>query len=237
LKLSVIVPAYNEANQIEKTILRLNRYLSKQPFSYEIIVVDDGSRDGTHSILKKLSETLPILKIIHNEINHGKGYAVKCGVAAAKGELIFFTDADLSTPPREIIKFTGIFNSSKADILIGSRQVKGAQIRAHQPWHRRLMGRVFNVCVKILTPLRFTDTQCGFKGFRSNAARKIFSEAKETGFNFDIELLLLAMKSGFFIEEIPVVWVNYQQSKINPLKDSLAMFAGLFRLSKIYKNR
>ncbi len=235
MKLSVIVPAYNEARQIKKAIARLASYLRKLPYSHEIIVVDDGSQDETYPILQNLVKQFQALRVIHNRVNHGKGYAVKCGVESAKGDFIFFTDADLSTPPREILKFVEIFESEKSDILIGSRHVRSSKIKIPQPCHRRLMGRVFNLFVKILTPLRFEDTQCGFKGFRKEAAQTVFPKIKESGFNFDVELLLIAHKSRLVVREIPITWVNYHQSKVSPLADSIRMFESLIRLSKAYK--
>lgn len=236
MKLSVVVPAFNEANQIKKTVFRLASYLSKQPYAHEIIVVDDGSKDETYAVLQKLTKKYPALQIIHTTANHGKGHSVKSGVLTAKGDFIFFTDADLSTPPTEIIKFVRIFESQKNDVLIGSRHVPGARIRVAQSCQRRLMGRIFNLCVKILTPLRFQDTQCGFKGFKREAAVSIFSKVTEDGFNFDVESLLIARELNLKVGEIPITWLNHNQSKINAIKDSLSMFEGLFRLRKQFKN-
>lgn len=236
MKLSVVVPAYNEAKRIKKTIARLASYLGKQPYSHEIIVVDDGSQDETHSILQNLAKQFQALRVIHSDANHGKGYAVKCGMSVADGDLTFFTDADLSTPPKEIVKFAKIFESRPADILIGSRYIAGSKIRIPQPCYRQIMGRVFNSCVKLFTPLRFQDTQCGFKAFKKEAAQKLFAELQEHGFDFDLELLLLAGKFDFKVEEIPITWINYRQSKINAITDSLSMFRGVVRLGKKYRS-
>lgn len=236
MELSVVVPVYNEEKRLRKTLSRLGNYLKHHTVSYEILVIDDGSTDRSGEIVREMGQGLNVRLIRHNS-NHGKGYAVRKGVLESRGKLIFFTDADLSTPPQEVTRFVKIFNKSQADILIGSRSVPGSELKIKQPCYRQSMGRVFNWFVKLLTPLRFMDTQCGFKGFRREAALEIFSRAKEKGFAFDVEILLLAKKLGYGIEEIPVTWVNNRTSKVGALKDSSRMFLELLRIRKIAKKR
>lgn len=234
MELSVVVPVYNEEKRIRKSILRLTGYLRRRYPSHEVIVVDDGSTDKTAEILAEIPKRGEI-RILRNERNHGKGYAVRQGVLAAKGGIIFFTDADLSTPVQEIGRFRRIFEKTDAQILIGSRSIRGAQIKIKQPCYRMSMGKVFNGFVRLLTPLRFGDTQCGFKGFGREAARKIFSSAKENRFAFDVEILLLARRYGFKVEEVPVAWVNSRKSKVRPIEDSARMFLDLVKLRKFAK--
>jgi len=234
-ELSVVIPVYNEEKRIRKTLSRLIGYLERRHNSYEAIVINDGSSDCTSGILEELTNKYQTLRLFHNSRNHGKGFAVRQGMLEAKGDFIFFTDADLSTPAQEIGRFMQIFKKHGAAILIGSRSIPGAHIKIKQPCYRRNMGRVFNLVVKCMTPLRFQDTQCGFKAFRREAAQKIFPRAKQNGFAFDVEILLLAQKFGLPAEEIPVTWVNNRRSQVRPFADSFRMFRELLEIRKIAK--
>lgn len=233
--LSVIIPVFNEEKRIAKTLGRLISCLDKTNRLYEVIVMNDGSTDKTQRKLEEFNRFWPnpALRVLCSSTNHGKGYAVKRGIQAAKGDFIFFTDADLSTPPEEIEKFLQIFKKTNAHVLIGSRNVKGAKIETEQPFYRVVMGRIFNFFVKRVTGLLFQDTQCGFKAFRKDPARRIFQSVKQNGFIFDVELLLVAKKLELVVEEVPIVWRDSHQSKINPVSDSLVMFQKLFELRKM----
>ena len=235
MKLSVIIPAYNEEKRIRKTISRLSAYLKKHFPENEIIIVDDGSTDRTYAILKELQANRPDLKLFHYEPNQGKGFAVKQGVYQSSGGIVVFTDADLSTPVFEIKRFVTLMKEKNVPVLIGSRSIPGASIKIRQPFYRESMGKVFNCFVRLLTPIRFRDTQCGFKMFRRDAAEKIFAETRQSGFTFDVEVLLLARKFGFQTMEIPVTWINNRRSKVNPVSDSWAMFRDLWRLRKSWQ--
>jgi len=234
-EISVVVPVFNEKKRIKKTLNRLVGYLERHSFAYEVIVMDDGSTDGTHEILNSYPAKPPKLIVIRSAHNHGKGYAVRKGILEASGRIIFFTDADLSTPVREIGKFMELMNKNSIPILIGSRSLPGSKLKIRQPCYRQNMGRIFNLFVKLSTPLRYEDTQCGFKAFRRHAAEKIFSHAKLNGFTFDVEALLLARKYGFETEEIPVTWVNSRRSQVRPFSDSLNMFRALINIRKRYQ--
>ena len=231
LKISVVVPVYNEEGRIGKTLSKLSGYLGRNLPAYEMIIINDGSTDKTGDILK----TVPTFKtrILHNPSNHGKGFAVRQGVLESKGDVVIFTDADLSTPPQEIKKFALMLERDRTlDILIGSRSIPGADLKIRQPCYRQNMGRVFNLFVRLLTPLRFHDTQCGFKAFRREAAKRIFSELKTTGFAFDVEALILAGKFGYKTKEVPVTWVNNARSQVRPVADSLRMIKELLNIKR-----
>jgi len=221
--LSVIIPAYNEEDRLLSTLSRIDEYLREQPYPYELIVVSDGSRDGTaRAALEWRPDGCP-LKVIDRKENRGKGYSVREGTTVAEGEYILFSDADLSTPIEEVEKFLPLLKSG-TDIVIGSRSLGDSEVVVHQPIYRELMGRVFNGMVQFLAVKGIIDTQCGFKSFSRRAVKKIFPRCRIDGFAFDVEILFLARKLGLSIKEIPVRWFNAPGSSINPVRDSLAMF-------------
>ncbi len=215
--LSVIIPAYNEEKRLPKTLREINDYLSKQNFNFEIIVVSDGSTDKTCQIVENLKSEIKNLRLICEKINRGKGYAVKIGMLAAKGEFRLFTDADNSTSIGHVEKMWPEFKKG-ADIVIGTRDPKDAKEACQafpQPWWRRLLGDIFNLFVKIFCGLwEFWDTQCGFKCFTERAAKEIFPKCKIERFSFDPEILVIAKKKGFKISKIPVYWINDPESKV-----------------------
>lgn len=233
MKLSVIIPAYNEERRISKTILDVDKYLSKQKYSYEIIVVDDGSKDRTSFVVSKFQDVIKNLKIISNPKNHGKGYVVRQGLLEAKGEFRVFMDADNSTTVDHVEKMWP-FVEQGFEIVIGSRDVKGAVIAVPQPWHRRvLLGDTFNLLVQIICGLwGIWDTQCGFKGMTQKAAEEILPECKIDRWAFDPEILVIAKKKGYKIKEVPVTWINDIESKVK-LKATIKM---LFDVLKIRGN-
>lgn len=226
MKISVIIPAYNEEKRLPKTLNRIYKYLSKTKADYEILVVDDGSKDRTIEAARKTKNDKT--KIISYGRNKGKGYAVKTGMLKADGDYLLFSDADLSTPIEELDKF--LKQMKHHDIVIGSRAVKGSDIKIKQPFYRVLLGKTFNLIVQILTIRGIHDTQCGFKLFRKEAAMKIFPKQRIERFGFDVEILFIAKKSGYRIKEMPVVWINDEESKVSPVKDAIRMFRELLTI-------
>lgn len=212
--LSVVVPAYNEEKRIEATLRSIDAYLSSQPYSYEIIVVDDGSRDGTYSLVERLSHEIKGLRIISYRDNRGKGWAVRWGMLEAKGKIRLFMDADNSTTVDQVERMLPYFEKG-AHIVIGSRKVKGAVITLHQPWLRENLGRAFNVVARLLSGLPMKDTQAGFKAFTAEAAEKIFPLQTISRWSFDVELLVIGRRLGFVVAEVPIVWKNDARSHVS----------------------
>jgi dolichyl-phosphate beta-glucosyltransferase len=230
--LSIIIPAYNEEERIVKTLEEITSFMSKTKISYELIVVDDGSKDKTYEVTQNFFSLYPDLnfKLLKNSENLGKGAAVRKGILNATGKLIYFTDADLSTPIEEIMKFKEFIEKEGYDIVIGSRAVKGAKILIHQPFYREMMGRLFNKIVKILVISDFNDTQCGAKMFKNEVAKKVFSLSTLNNFAFDVEILFIAKKLGYKIKEIPVVWRNSPGTKVKLGSHGFEMLISLFKI-------
>ncbi|MDI6717527.1 MAG: glycosyltransferase family 2 protein [Patescibacteria group bacterium] len=204
--LSVIIPAYNEAKRISLTLIDVNKHLSKANFTYEIIVVDNNSKDATKEIAERFSHIIKNLRVIECPIQ-GKANAVKMGMLSAKGDIRLFTDADNSTSIDQVYKMFPYFEKGY-NIVIGSRDVEEAKLIPSQPWYRRLGGNIGNLVIQALLLPGIWDTQCGFKALTAEVAEKIFSMAKIRGWGFDAEILALAKTLGYKIKEIPVVWVN-----------------------------
>lgn len=215
MRLSVIIPAYNEEKRLPRTLEEIDRYLSKQNFDYEILVVNDGSKDKTAEIVQSLTSVIKNLKLIDNKINQGKGAVVRQGMLQAKGDFRLFTDADNSTSIDQIEKMWPEFDRG-FDIVIGSRDIKGAILDPPQPFLRNvILGEGFKLYRKITIGLwSIQDTQCGFKCFKKEAAEKIFPKCKIDRFAFDPEILVVAKKLGFKIKEIPVYWKNDPDSRV-----------------------
>lgn len=213
-KLSVIIPAYNEEKRIEHTILETDQYLQKQSYDYEIIVVVDGAKDNTAGVVKSLEARLPKLKLMANEINHGKGYVVKQGMLAGTGDVRLFMDADNSTKIDHIERFLPFFDKG-FDIVVGSRRIEGSNIAVHQGFYRDFLGGVFRFIVHTLVPLGVTDSQCGFKAFTADAVNKVFPKQTLERFAFDVEILAIARKVGLKIDESPVTWLNDGASTVS----------------------
>ncbi len=229
MKLSVIIPAYNEENRIPKTLREIDKYLKEQPYEYEILVVNDGSSDNTVNIVNGLKEEIANLKLIDNKENHGKGYVVRQGMLTALGEYRLFTDADNSTSIDQVEKMWPWFEQGY-DIVIGSRDVKGAKLDPPQPLIRRFIGDIFKLIRKIICGMwDLQDTQCGFKCFSAKAADDIFSLTKIDGFSFDVEALVIGRHLGYKIKEIPVVWKNNLESKVR-LKSAAKMLTQLLQI-------
>jgi len=215
IHLSVVIPSYNEEKRIPKTLADIDKYLSKQSYSYEIIVVSDGSKDGTAKVVKGLMPKVKNLRLIDNKKNHGKGYVTRQGLLEAKGDYRLFTDADNSTSIDQVEKMWPWFEKG-FNIVIGSREVKGAVLSPPQPWMRRQTGAAFRLLTNIFTGLwSIRDTQCGFKGFSRKAAEDVLPRCKIDRFSFDAEILVLAKKLGYKTKEIPVTWKNDLESKVS----------------------
>jgi dolichyl-phosphate beta-glucosyltransferase len=227
--ISVIIPAYNEEQRIIPTIRRISEYLKDNWRDYEIVIVDDGSADGTARIVEKLSGSLPNVSLLRSERNRGKGSAVKRGVLSSRGEFLLISDADLSTPIEEIEKLLA-FMDEGYDIVIGSRGLSSSELEMRQPWYREGMGRAFNVLVSVFLMGGIKDTQCGFKLFRGDVARKVFEKCRIEGFSFDVEVLFLAGKMGCGIKEVPIRWINSPASKVRIIKDSVGMFIDILMI-------
>ena len=227
-KVSIVVPAFNEAVRIGESLQRIETFLKGMPWNAEVIVVDDGSRDDTSLMVNRMQ--FPGLHLIRNETNHGKGFAVKAGVLSAKGNYVLFTDADLSAPIDELAKLLSAAEEQQADIVIGSRAVDRSFIEKHQSPGREIGGMVFNLMVRIILALRIHDTQCGFKLFRRANTLPVFEKMTITGFGFDPELLFLASRARLKILEVPVRWSHAEGSKIRFMRDSMRMFSDLLRI-------
>jgi len=224
--ISVVIPAFNEELRIADTIQKVYDYLQERYAAYEILVVDDGSTDATSKIVEALAKERNCLRLIRHSVNSGKGFAVKVGVLAALGNIIIMSDADLSTPMEETEKLL-LYYEEGFDFVIGSRSLKESDILVRQPWYRELMGRIFNLFVKLLVISDFRDTQCGFKMFRRDVAREVFSKCQVNQLCFDVEILFIAKKRGFSIKEVPIRWINSPDSKVKIFKDSLRMLIDL----------
>jgi dolichyl-phosphate beta-glucosyltransferase len=226
--LSVIIPAYNEEDRIEATLRSVNSYLSEQNYVYEIIVVSDGSKDRTVEITSRLCSENRNLRLIDNNENQGKGWAVRCGMLSALGKTRLFMDADNSTTVGQIEHMFSYLEEG-FDAVIGSRRVDGATITLHQSVFRERLGQIFNLIVRIITGLRINDTQAGFKAFTSSAAERIFPLQTIKEWAFDVELLVIAKKLRFNVKEFPIVWRNDERSRVK-LKGMIRMLFDLIRI-------
>ena len=205
-------------------------WLARGNFSFlEVIVVDDGSRDGTARVVEEFAKANKCLRLVRNPGNRGKGYAVRHGMLEAKGEWILYTDADLSSPIAELEKLCRAAREQDAAVAIGSRAVDRSLVEVHQPALRELSGRCFNLVMRMVTGLPFRDTQCGFKLYRADAARQIFSRQKQEGFSFDVEDLLIAKKLGVRTVEVPVRWANVEGTKVR-LSQGIKSFVDLVKI-------
>src|SRR3989344_9657921 len=204
---SIIIPAYNESKRLPITLIDIDRHLQEQDYSYEIIVVNDGSKDATAEIVRRFVAIIPHLKLIDNPQNHGKGSVVRQGMLAAKCSWRLFMDADNSTTIVEFNKMIPYFKAGY-EVVIASRDIKGSRTLPPQPWYKQVLGNIGNLFIQALLLPGYWDTQCGFKCFSEDTAQKVFSIAKIDRWGFDPEGLVLAKKFGCKIKEIPVFWVN-----------------------------
>lgn len=211
--LSIIIPAYNEEKRIPKTLKAMDAYLKGVDYDYEILVVNDGSKDQTAEVVRGMQSEIKNLKLLDNRVNQGKGGVVKDGMLAARGEIRLFTDADNSTSLNHFEKMQPLFEKGY-EVVIGSRAIRGATLDPPQPLSRRILGKVGNLIIQLLVLPGIWDTQCGFKAFSAKAAEEVFKRSKITGWGFDVECLALARKLDFKIKEIPVHWANDPNSHV-----------------------
>jgi dolichyl-phosphate beta-glucosyltransferase len=233
---SLVIPAFSEAHRLPLTFRKIKDHQSIWEDSAEIIVVVEPSNDNTLQIVQAAKSEVNGLSVIANTVHRGKGYAVKTGMLQARGQLIFFTDADLSTPLEDLDRALKMFHQDASiDIVVGNRQHPGSQILRHQSVLREFMGKSFNQLVRKLAGIEIRDTQCGFKGFRLQPAREIFSRQCYDGFSFDVEILLLASAMGYSMVEMPVHWSNSPESKVNVVSDSLKMLKDVIQVRRQVK--
>ena len=226
---SIIIPAYNESQRLGATLDRVLEFLHSAGWTAEVLVVDDGSTDSTAEIARRYSAQHPEFRLLQNPGNRGKGYSVRHGMLEATGDLLLFTDADLSAPIAEAGKLFARL-AAGADVAIGSRWLDPALQTTRQPLYRQFFGRVFNLLLRLLLGLRYRDTQCGFKAFTRRAAQLIFPRQRIERWGFDPEILFLAARLGLKVEEVPVEWADDPRTKVRPLRDGLRIFTEMLRI-------
>jgi dolichyl-phosphate beta-glucosyltransferase len=226
---SIVIPAYNESERITSGLDQVLAFVSRQQWDAEIIVVNDGSRDDTAEIVRRYCLANPEVRLIENPGNRGKGYSVRNGVLHATGELILFSDADLSSPITEAVRlFEAICGG--ADVAIGSRWLNSKMMTERQSAFRQVAGRVFNLLNRVVLGLNFKDTQCGMKAFTRRAALDVFPRQHIERWGFDPEILFISRKLGYKTVEVPVEWAHDDRSKINPVVDGMKMFVELLAI-------
>jgi dolichyl-phosphate beta-glucosyltransferase len=220
MDLSVVIPAFNESLRLGPTLERVADYLGRTGFSYEVLVVDDGSSDGTGEVAQAF--VARGVRLLRQEVNRGKGAVVRIGALASQGRAVLLLDADLSTPIEDLERLLPYL--PEADLVLGSRAVAGSDILQHQPFYREMMGRTFNFIIQVLGVRGLRDTQCGFKLLDGDVARRLFAELTIQRFAYDVELVWLAQRRGYRVVEVGVRWADSPASKVNPLTDSARMF-------------
>jgi dolichyl-phosphate beta-glucosyltransferase len=232
MDLSVVVPAYNEERRIGPTLARIVAYLADRPGSAEVVVVIDGSRDGTAAVVRQVqseaNRDVPV-HLLDHVVNTGKGASVRRGMLAARGDLRLFSDADLSTPIEEVDRLVAAVRAG-ADVAIGSRRLPDSRIGVRQPWPRRAMGGLFSWCARSLVVPGIRDTQCGFKLFTAHATRRLFPRQRIDEFGFDVELLWIARRLGLRVAEVAVTWHDDPRSTVRPVSDAARMLRDLVRI-------
>ncbi|MBX7171687.1 MAG: glycosyltransferase family 2 protein [Pyrinomonadaceae bacterium] len=236
--ISIVIPAFDESERLGDSVRKILTFIRDEKLNAELIIVDDGSRDNTAEIARTACAEFPALatNVIRYEQNRGKGYAVKTGLLAAKGDVALFSDADLSTPISELYKLVKPIQNGEYDVTFGSRALDRSLIGTHQPWRREQGGKVFNFIVRMLTGLPFWDTQCGFKAFNLQKFRPLLQLMKIDRFGFDVEFLYVANYKGLRLKEIPVRWDHCEGTKISVFRDSQRMFNEVRLIRKNAKN-
>ena len=231
--LSVVIPAYNEAGRLPRYLDAIHDYFERSGLAdHEVLVVDDGSRDGTADEVCRKSGAWPQLRLIKHAANRGKGAAVRTGMLAATGRLLLFADADGATPIEEEVRFRAVIEQGGADLAVGSRRTA----LSRRAWHRRLCGRVFSGAVRMALPMPVCDTQCGFKMFRRGPGIDLFSRCREDGYLFDLEVLAMAARRDYRVAEVDIRWEEVPGSKVRLVRDSCRMLAGLPRVRKAVRS-
>ncbi len=226
---SIVVPCYNESARIGSSLEKITEFTQARRWNAEILVVNDGSRDDTVDIVRSFSRRNGSVRLIENPGNRGKGYSVRNGMLSASGEVILFTDADLSSPIEESVKLFDALQQG-ADVAMGSRWLRAELQSYRQPLYRQMLGRMFNLALRLTLGLQFKDTQCGFKAFTRKAAQTIFPRQRIDRWGFDPEILYLARKFDFKTVEVPVSWAHDHRSKINPVLDGSKMLWEILRV-------
>lgn len=227
--LSIVIPAYNEETRLPRALESIASYAASKSFALEVLVVDDGSRDGTAAAATRAAASGQAVRLLRNPGNRGKGYSVRHGMLEAAGRVALFTDADLAAPIEEADRLLAALEAGH-DVAIASRALRPELIAVHQSRMRETAGRIFNLLVRAFTGLPFRDTQCGFKLFRREAARAVFGRQQIDGFGFDVEVLYLARKFGYQVAEVPVRWSHDQDTKVPMFSASARMFTDLWRI-------
>lgn len=230
--LSIIIPAHNEEKRLPPSLAKIDAYLKTQDYTYEVIVVENGSRDRTSEVVREFAQDHPYVRLIEVE-TRGKGLAVKAGMLAASGEYRFICDTDLSMPIEEIAKFLPPMREGY-DVLIGSREGDGAR-RIGEPEYRHIMGRVLNFIVKVTAVPDFEDTQCGFKMFKREAAEDLFSVQQMSGIGFDVELIYVALRRGYRIVDVPITWYFDPDSRMRLFQDSLKILLEIWEIRRNWR--
>ena len=231
--LSVIIPAFNEEPRLVATLEQIISYLTSRGFTFEVLVVDDGSQDKTPQVVRPfLHQGKPLwqLRLFRNDRNRGKGYSVRRGMLESHGKYALLTDADLSTPIEQMSRLEREVINGAYDIAFGSRDVEGSEIQVRQSWFREGGGKLFNRVMRLLIGLPFRDTQCGFKLFRMDRCKDLFREQTIEDFGFDVEILYIAQKKEFSMKEVPVLWRHVTGSKVRVASDAVGMFWDLFQI-------
>lgn len=233
--LTVVIPAYNEKPRIQPTLARVFEYLSAQTYTWSVMVVSDGSNDGTNEVVEAFAAAHAGFSLLAYTPNQGKGNAVRVGMLAAPGELVLFSDADLAAPIEEVEKL--LPQMEKFPIAIGSRPLKESRLEIRQPWYREALGRMANKLIQAMAVRGIRDTQCGFKIFRRDVAQDVFSRCKLNGFSFDFEALMVARDLGYEIAEVPIRWAHQEGSKVVLWRDAPKALFDLFKLRLLGRSR
>ena len=233
-ELSIVIPAFDEAARLSGSLERIFEYVATNNINAELILVDDGSTDGTADVAKTIFARHPQIesKVVRYDINRGKGYAVRTGLKASHAKIALFSDADLSTPIEEMPKLVGPIRNDQYDVTFGSRAIDRSLIGSHQPWQREQGGKVMNLVIRKMSGLPFVDTQCGFKAFNMTKFRPLLDVMTVDRFGFDVEFLFVAKYHGLRLKEIPVRWDNVEGSKVEVFRDTSRMFRELAQIKR-----